>query len=1161
MDKSYLQKDESVTELQHIREKGAYAGSKEIVYQTQILYESDMLKVVGFKHCPCYFHCVNEIVVNAFDALVKNYHAPKGYGGRTTKICVNYRNGTFQVYNNGKGIDVEEVLHTDGKTYWNPFRITTKTMSGSNMNTKDKVKVVGGDNGLGAKITTYHSTYYDLKTYDRFNSRFYSQTYECDLVDVNSPITFHEPIIVEGDPKESVYQDYNVGTCVTFRLANKFLGYEEFTPLDEEYMEKYLKALLIMLRFHVESLGLDIKVLYNGLSLEGDLSYTHKEKVIMTHLDPKGREISCPFNVYIGSSLNLSIINNLAAVPSDKSTHVSYFKKYVNDRLKADLSTFCINNKLTTYNITKIFKNINFILSGQIPNIAPNSQMKEVIQFNDTKMKSFNLSSQFLTSIKDIVIEKLKTKIVQKQPKLKTIKPKFKEGHGDDQTLIITEGKHASDSIDLMLDSMDRRKFAIFDIGGVPTNTYKNVEIVDGLYVLGKKMLHMDPKTKSYDNKLLQLITILGLEIGQTEFKGLKYKRVIIATDQDLDGVGHITAMILLFFSTLWRGLFDIQYIWRWQSPICKIEKSKCPSDVLGSKMYKNLNTLEFYSEIALDNYLKELAPGLHIDDIKEAIKGWCDIKYFKGLGSHDDISLKDLASRFEENLICYKWSKATQQVIDILYSKDTRVRKDFLKEEYTKEDVKIVKGQVTIANHLINETRFFHLLKITRALPCYIDGQTVSHRKVLYYCLNHWNGREIAIGKLGGDIKGKLQYHHGEVAMCNSIIGLTQSFKGANPIKFFNGKSNFGSIKNGKHTLVQPRYVRSTKSTLLELMFPKEDLPLLDYSYDDGKRVEPTFLIPILPMAVLMNWQAPATGWRSQIWCRSVTKVIEIIKNMIKSEFTYTCPDLWGCLYTPRAGLNPSWPRVKSREYEEAVYTTTPTPKGNTKVIITELPTGVYVNSFTEGMKTFNIDVKDLSTDKAMKLLMIVPATEVLKDRLIAFGLAIHMCSHLNYLNEFNVVQEFTHYEEVINAYFPIRQKYYELRLKRNMDLLELRLIRLKGIIKFIINWKALGITNDTTKNEWVSILEKGQFIKLDMKALTAFVKDVKAFALELGNPSYKYIMDMKIWSISPEKLKKFREERDRVLKEIETLKLETWQGLWLKDIEALEKALKGVY
>ena len=136
------------------------------------------------------------------------------------------------------------------------------------------------------------------------------------------------------------------------------------------------------------------------------------------------------------------------------------------------------------------------------------------------------------------------------------------------------------------------------------------------------KMLNVEKARidKVYTNeKLLPIIQALGAGIGE-EFNtaNLKYGKVIIMADADVDG-SHIRTLLLTFFFRHMRPLIEEGHVYLAQPPLFKVFKGK----------NKNLVEKFAFDEIERDRLIKELGPG-------------CKVQRYKGLGEMDPPELKD---------------------------------------------------------------------------------------------------------------------------------------------------------------------------------------------------------------------------------------------------------------------------------------------------------------------------------------------------------------------------------------------------------------------------------------------------------------------------------------------------------------------------------------
>ena len=129
-------------------------------------------------------------------------------------------------------------------------------------------------------------------------------------------------------------------------------------------------------------------------------------------------------------------------------------------------------------------------------------------------------------------------------------------------------------------------------------------------------------------NEIVTLINALGLDpkAQEIDLKDLRYGKIIIMTDADVDG-SHIRALLLTFFNNKpFNKLIENGHVYLAQPPLFKINK--------GSKgiYIKDEKELEDYIIIIIKN-LKKLKRGskdyLKIDDEKSKM----NIQRFKGLG------------------------------------------------------------------------------------------------------------------------------------------------------------------------------------------------------------------------------------------------------------------------------------------------------------------------------------------------------------------------------------------------------------------------------------------------------------------------------------------------------------------------------------------------
>jgi len=180
-------------------------------------------------------------------------------------------------------------------------------------------------------------------------------------------------------------------------------------------------------------------------------------------------------------------------------------------------------------------------------------------------------------------------------------------------------------------------------------------------------------------NEIVTLINALGLDpkVEDIDLKDLRYGKIIIMTDADVDG-SHIRTLLLTFFNNKpFNKLIENGHVYLAQPPLYKINK--------GSKgiYIKDEKELEEY---ILNNSkeLKKLKKGS-----KEFLKGYDEekskmsIQRFKGLGEMNPEELWSTTLNPEtRNLLQVQYSKNVkkdQDIIHTLMGNDVALRKDFI--------------------------------------------------------------------------------------------------------------------------------------------------------------------------------------------------------------------------------------------------------------------------------------------------------------------------------------------------------------------------------------------------------------------------------------------------------------------------------------------------
>lgn len=201
----------------------------------------------------------------------------------------------------------------------------------------------------------------------------------------------------------------------------------------------------------------------------------------------------------------------------------------------------------------------------------------------------------------------------------------------DNSSIFITEGDSASGSI---TKSRDVNYQAVFSLRGKPLNSYG----------LTKKIV--------YENEEFNLLqAALNVEEGIDE---LRYNKVIISTDADVDGM-HIRLLLITFFLQFFPELIRKGHLYILQTPLFRVRNKK--------------KTIYCYSELERDLAVKTLGAG-H------------EITRFKGLGEISPDEFKNfIGDDIRLDPVIMNKNESTTDMLEFYMGKNTPDRQDFIIE------------------------------------------------------------------------------------------------------------------------------------------------------------------------------------------------------------------------------------------------------------------------------------------------------------------------------------------------------------------------------------------------------------------------------------------------------------------------------------------------
>ncbi len=184
-------------------------------------------------------------------------------------------------------------------------------------------------------------------------------------------------------------------------------------------------------------------------------------------------------------------------------------------------------------------------------------------------------------------------------------------------------------------------------------------------------------------NEIVTLINALGTGSTNFNIEDLRYEKIIIMTDADVDG-SHIRTLLLTFFNNKpFNELIEKGHLYLAQPPLFKITKGNKTAYI------KNEKDLEKYILKSSDNGVKKLKKN-DLDKFLTKERQKLKIQRFKGLGEMNPDELWDTTLNPDNRtLLRVEYSKGTkekskddQNIIKILMGDEVAPRKDFITEK-----------------------------------------------------------------------------------------------------------------------------------------------------------------------------------------------------------------------------------------------------------------------------------------------------------------------------------------------------------------------------------------------------------------------------------------------------------------------------------------------
>ena len=268
----------------------------------------------------------------------------------------------------------------------------------------------------------------------------------------------------------------------------------------------------------------------------------------------------------------------------------------------------------------------------------------DMVEVMQQKIQEAEKERKAIAGITKIAREKAK-KVSLHNKKLRDCRIHLNDAKGDrkeESSIFITEGNSASGSI---TKSRNVDTQAVFSLRGKPLNSFG----------LTKKVV--------YENEEFNLLqAALNIEDG---IEGLRYNRVIVATDADVDGM-HIRLLLITFFLQFFPELIKKGHVYILQTPLFRVRNAK------------RGRTVYCYTEEERVKAIAELQPNP-------------EITRFKGLG---EISPEEFSHFIGKDMrldqVTMRKTDAVGDLLEYYMGKNTMERQEFIIENLVVEEDKV---------------------------------------------------------------------------------------------------------------------------------------------------------------------------------------------------------------------------------------------------------------------------------------------------------------------------------------------------------------------------------------------------------------------------------------------------------------------------------------
>lgn len=453
-----------------------------------------------------------------------------------------------------------------------------------------------------------------------------------------------------------------------------------------------------------------------------------------------------------------------------------------------------------------------------------------------------------------------------------------------------------------------------------------------------------------------------------------------------------------------------------------------------------------------------------------------------------------------------------------------------------SKEHSNTTKQSIRVKHYFNSAVKSFSLADCIRSIPSICDGFKPSQRKaVCGTIMRGENAGEIQLERLASIIASKTDYHHGSNSLVSTVIGMANDkMPGMNNMNLFKPEGQFGSRLTKEAGA--GRYIFTELSPYFRQLFKKEDDCILTPIVVDGEEIEPHFYIPLLPMVLVNGASGTGTGHACEIYSYHPEELRDAIITLLNAKPNGKSKPLKDGALTPFfRGYHGKVER--NQETGQVITTGKLEVVNSTTIKITELPLGIYLDSYKETLNKleeaeFIKDYDDNSSEDMFCFTVTVPrSTSVMshdvllqKFKLIGKGTENFTCWDVT-----GKLKKFSSAEEIIETFVPWRLEQYERRRQKLIADTTEQIRFLSEQIRFIRYYISNSkLFKDTGKKDLIELLLSKDFV------------------------DYDRLLSMQIWSLTKDRIAELEKKLDDAKAYLDTLNADDPVSMYKRELKA---------